>query len=123
MMQKKLGVFLKLESKVAPSLQKSITSATITVSPSLTPILMSDLFTPHASSTCWNLLSDSEYLAHSNKYIRKMFGQLAFPNQLLDVFMNEMDTSSLSFEQSVGSQLQPHAMCLSHFHEIFQNHS
>ena len=38
------------------------TSPTITVSPSLTPIFKSDLFTPQASNTCWNLVSESLYL-------------------------------------------------------------
>lgn len=39
-----------------------ITSPTITRSPSFTPSLRRDLFTPDASKTCWNLLRDSEYL-------------------------------------------------------------
>lgn len=41
---------------------KRHTSPTITVSPSFTPSFMRDLYTPQASRTCWNLLSESMYL-------------------------------------------------------------
>jgi hypothetical protein len=48
------------------------TSPTITVSPSLTPIFKSDLFTPQASNTCWNLVSESLYLFKIMRKILQM---------------------------------------------------
>lgn len=70
-----------------PKRTKRHTSPTTTVSPSFTPSFMRDLYTPQASRTCWNLLSESTYLLKNPHISMKLdikkgynFNHNAYPN-------------------------------------------